>query len=127
MRFAAHGNVTPETIAALKAAGHHVHALSELTSDEISDPAALAPVDLLAALVRKQWQLITTDGALVHTIFENKLEFPRGLIVHIQTEDPADHPAAIARLFERYSRLTPKRMYILTASRVKIRQLPGLD
>jgi hypothetical protein len=32
---------------------------------------------------------------------------------------------AITRLFERYKRLTPGRLYTVTGSRVKIRQLPA--
>ena len=50
-----------------------------------------------------------------------------GVIVLVldDPESPRDQGRAIERLFERYQRLTPGRLYTVTASRVKIRQLPG--
>lgn len=120
MQFLVDGNVTSEAVAALKKEGHTTHTL-----EEISDLPHGNATELLAALVKKQWHLVTTDNAMVHEIFEHKLIFPAGLIVFLQTAESGDYAAGIGRLFERYKRLIPKRLYTITASRVKIRQLPG--
>lgn len=129
MRFFLLGTITPEGQAALIKHEHHVHSALDLSA-ETDAPNALAdnPAELLKVLAKKQWQLFTTDSDLVHRIYEDKIEFPGGIIVHM-LDDPAvlhDQASAVDRLFERYKRLTPRRMYTITPSRVKIRQLPGL-
>ena len=129
MRFFLHGTITPEGQAALIKHEHAVHTALEL-SDLTDAPSALAdnPAELLKVLAKKQWHLFTTDADLVHRIYEEKLEFPAGIIV-LMIDDPAvlnDQAPAIDRLFERYKRLTPRRLYTITPSRVKIRQLPGI-
>jgi len=62
----------------------------------------------------------------VRDVYEKKIQFG-GVIVQILDEITAAKAQAdaIERLFERYKRLTPKRLYTVTANRVKIRQLPG--
>lgn len=135
MRFVIHGGVTPEIASALQRHGHKAHAAVELLDDQAPavDPAAaggaaapaLEPAALLAALARHQWFLLTADAALVHHIFEEKLEYNGIVVLLIDAPDAAAQAAAIDRLFERYKRLTPKRLYTVTRNRVKIRQLPG--
>jgi hypothetical protein len=129
MRFFLHGNVTPEVIAALQRHGHAVHQTPELAPDTDAPETVLAdPQALLKILAQRQWQLFTTDGDFVHRLYDAKVAFPGGLIV-LLLEDAAaaqDQGPAIDRLFARYKRLTPKRLYTITPSRVKIRQLPGL-
>ena len=127
MQFLIHGPVHPEVQAALAGRRHACHAMPELTA-ETDAPAEMAddPAVLLKTLEKRQWNLVTADSGLVHAIYEQKVPFG-GVIVHI-LDDPAvvqDQGAAIGRLFERYKRLTPRRLYTVTASRVKIRQLPG--
>ncbi len=128
MRFCIHGPVHPEAQTALRQHKHATHSLLELSADtdaptEVADDPAL----LLPLLEKRQWNLLTADNDFVRAIYDKKVTFA-GIIVHI-LDDPAvlhDQGQAIERLFERYSRLTPRRLYTVTPSRVKIRQLPGL-
>ena len=133
MRFVTHGGITPETASALERHGHKTHAAAELLDAPPSESAeapgaaepSLEPAALLAALARHQWFLLTADAALVHCMFEEKLIYPGIIVLLIDAPDAAAQSAAIDRLFERYKRLTPKRLYTVTRNRVKIRQLPG--
>jgi hypothetical protein len=87
---------------------------------------------LFPLLEIKQWQLLTTDTDLVQQVYEQKIDFPGIIVLLLESrasaDDPnpiASQPQAIDRLFERYPRLTPRRLYTVTPNRVKIRQLPG--
>lgn len=125
MRFLLHGTVTPEASAALIRHEHACHASSELAADAAPETAD-DRLALFQQLARKQWNLLTTDSALIRDLYERKLAFP-GIIVMIlqDAEGPQDQGKAVDRLFDRYKRLTPGRMYTITPNRVKIRQLPG--
>jgi hypothetical protein len=127
MRFLVHGAIHPDAQAALVKQGHACHALLELSeATDAPNEAADKPSLLLPLLEKKQWNLVTTDAEFIHTLYEEKQKF-EGLIVLILDDagDLHDQGKAIDRLFERYPRLTAKRMYTVTPSRVKIRQLPG--
>ena len=117
MRFFLHGDIPHDVQAALGEAQHVCHTLLELAEgfDGTDDPGLLLPL-----LEKKQWQLITADAEFVRQLYERKIAFG-GVVV--QLLDASE--TAIPRLFERYPRLTARRMYIVTRSRVKIRQLPG--
>ena len=66
------------------------------------------------------------DGALVETVFAPEAPPFGRSIVYLQLEGgDVEQDDAVDRLFERYKRLTPGRLYTVTGSRVKIRQLPG--
>jgi hypothetical protein len=129
MRFLVYGAVHPEGQDALVKHEHACHALLELSGDLAAaggEEAAGKPAVLLPLLEKKQWNLVTTETEFVRAVYEEKVVF-KGVIVLI-LDDPAvlhDQGAAIERLFERYKRLTPGRLYTVTPSRVKIRQLPG--
>jgi hypothetical protein len=126
MHFLLHGSLPPTLSAALVQKDQTPHTLAELAAKPAAppDPAALAdPAVLLPLLDITQWHLLTTDAAFVRGLYEKKLLF-RGIIV-LLLPDPADNPLPIPRLFERYKRLTPGRLYTITPNRVKIRQLPG--
>lgn len=130
MQFFVHGAVSPDAIDALRQHEQQVHTALELSA-ETDAPAALEdnPRELLKFLQKKQWHLFTTDTGLIHQIYEEKIEFPGGIIV-LMLDNPDvlnDQGAAVERLFERYKRLTVKRLYTITASKIKIRQLPGLE
>jgi hypothetical protein len=129
MRFLIHGAVHSDARAALVKHEHACHELLELSGEtEFPTVAADDPVQLLPLLEKKQWNLLTTDGEFLHALYEKKPAF-NGVIVYL-LDDPAvlhDQDKAIDRLFERYPRLTARRMYTITASRVKIRQLPGFS
>lgn len=123
MRFYLHGSLQADIETALQRHSHKVHKGDELTAD--SDPVDItSPRDLLARLVEKQWHLVTVDGDFLRRMYEEKVEFPGGIIIHLLSPEATGE--AIDRLFERYPRLTSKRLYTITPSRVKIRQLPGL-
>ena len=129
MRFLIHGAVRLEAPAAMAKRAHTCHALPELVADaeaSVLEAAALDPAVLLPLLEKRQWNLLTTEAALVRALYEKKVSFS-GVIVLVldDPESPRDQGRAIERLFDRYQRLTPGRLYTVTASRVKIRQLPG--
>lgn len=130
MQFFVHGAVSPDAQEALRKHEQAVHTALELSADTDA-PAELEdnPRELFKLLQQKQWHLFTTDADLIHQIYEDKIEFPGGIIVFMLDNPDVlnDQGAAVDRLFERYKRLTPKRLYTITASKIKIRQLPGME
>jgi len=113
MRFVLHGEISEEVRAALIAAGHGCYALEEVPEDV---------AELLGELGKRQWDLMTVDGEFVRQIYERKVAFG-GVVVQIL----GGAENVVERLFERYPRLTGRRLYMVTRSRVKIRQLPGAN
>jgi len=88
-------------------------------------PPAASPAVVLEAAHKGQFDLLTTDAALVEAAFQTPTPFIR-TIVYLQLEGgDVEQDDAIDRLFARYKRLTPGRLYTVTASRVKVRQLPS--
>ena len=121
MRWLLHKNLTPAVGAALVARDDVPRPLDE---------AGVAPdataADVLRAAQLQQLDVITADASLPLAIFEEKLTFNRS-VVYLQLEGgEVEQDDAIDRLFARYPRLTPGRLYTVTGSRVKIRQLPGV-
>jgi hypothetical protein len=119
MRFYTHGKIYPEAAEALKK-----HEQATQTADDL-DAKNDDPAELLPALQKRQWELLTTDAAFIHELYEQKTLFGGVIVFLLEAENGAQQAAAIDRLFERYRRLTPRRLYTVTPSRVKIRQLPG--
>ena len=120
MRWVLHGNLTPAVADALKRHGDQPHALAELNL-----PEDAGPFQLFKTAQSKQLDVLTADHALVDAIFEDKIYFNR-VVVFLQLEGgDVEQDDAIDRLYERYKRLTPGRLYTVTGSRVKVRQLPG--
>jgi hypothetical protein len=120
MQWLLHGPMTSAVANALLRHGHRVHAEEELKLDP---GAGLA--DVLAASQAKQWDIVTRDAAITAAVFEAKVAFNR-TIVFLQLEGgDVEQDDAIDRLFDRYKRLSPRRLYTVTGTRVKIRQLPG--
>jgi len=105
---------------ALKRHKHQIHETAEL---ELK--ADTLPSDILKAAQRKQWDILTTDATLAEAPFAEKEPFNRTIVhLHLQGGN-VEQNDAIDRLFERYKRLSPRRLYTVTPTRVKIRQLPG--
>ena len=124
MRFLIHGAIHADAQKALLKHEHHCHTLPADTDAAVAE----APAELCKLLAKQQWNLLTTDSDFVARLYEEHVNFA-GVIV-LLLDDPAvlnDQPAAIDRLFERYHRLSSWRLYTVTASRVKIRQLPGAN
>jgi hypothetical protein len=115
-----HGPMTSAVAEALVRHGHVAKTMSDLNL-----PPEASVEDVLKIASAAQLDIVTTDGALVAAPFELGIAFPRS-IVYLQLEGgDVEQDDAIDRLFERYKRLTPGRLYTVTGSRVKIRQLPG--
>ena len=120
MRWVLHGNLTPAVAEALKRHGDQAHPLSALA---LKDGAG--PFELMKTAQSMQLDVLTADHALIDAIFENKIYFNR-VVVFLQLEGgDVEQDDAIDRLYARYKRLTPGRLYTVTGSRVKVRQLPG--
>ena len=120
MRWVLHGNLSPAVSEALVRHEQKPVALAEL---------GLAPdagaFDVFKTAQSKQLDVFTADAALVNAIFDEKIYFNR-VVVFLQLEGgEVEQDDAVDRLFERYKRLTPGRLYTVTGSRVKVRQLPG--
>ncbi len=82
--------------------------------------------DVLKAAQKAQLDLLTTDARLVDAIFAPEAPRFGRSAVYLQLEGgDVEQDDAVERLFERYKRLTPGRLYTVTGTRVKIRQLPG--
>jgi hypothetical protein len=120
MRWLLHGPMTSAVADALRRHGDQAS-----TMLEAGLPPEISPADVLMAAQRAQLDLLTTDGAMAEAPFLLEQPFGRS-IVYLQLEGgDVEQDDAIDRLFDRYKRLTPGRLYTVTGSRVKIRQLPG--
>jgi len=109
MQFLIHAS-PPVVALALARHDHKVHPYTEGDAIQIAR--------------EKQWDIITTDAAVALAPFGGGKPFGR-CIVHLQLSGgDAEMDDAVERLFARYPRLSPGRLYTVTASRVKIRQLP---
>ncbi len=122
MRLLLYGNLTPAVADALRARGDTVRQPSDvgLSNESLAD-------DVLKASHKDQADVLTTDALLATALFdrEEPLKFNRS-IVYFQLEGgDVEQDDAVTRLFIRYKRLTPGRLYTVTASRVKVRQLPS--
>jgi hypothetical protein len=121
MRWLLHGNLTPAVADALRQRG-----------DTPVDPATVGVApdmpssDVLKAAHKAQLDVMTGDAKLAEAPFADEAPRFGRSIVYFQLEGgDVEQDDAVTRLFERYKRLTPGRLYTVTGSRVKIRQLPG--
>lgn len=123
MRLLLHGNLTPAVAEALRTRGDTVRQPSD-----VDVPPDAPADDVLKAAQKDQAEVLTTDPALAGALFDRESPAPRfdRSIVFFQLEGgDVEQDDAVTRLFERYKRLTPGRLYTVTANRVKVRQLPG--
>ena len=120
MQWLLYGEMTKAVADALVRHGHHVHAAEELG---LAANAGLG--DVLKAAEQKQWDILTTNSALASAAFEDRSAFGRSMVFLQLEGGDVEQDDAIDRLFERYKWLSPRRLYTVTGSRVKIRQLPG--
>ncbi len=118
MKLVLHGEVESAVAEALQRHGHEPHAQAEL------ELATQDYVNFLRAAQSKQWDVLTADDKLVDAIYAKKIWFNRSIIFLQLPGGAVEQDDAIDRLFTRYKRLTPERMYTVTETRVKIRQLP---
>jgi hypothetical protein len=121
MRWLLHGNLTPAVADALRQRG-----------DTPVEPSAVgvtpesSHADVLKAAHKAQLDVMTPDAKLAETPFAEEAPAFGRSIVYLQLEGgDVEQDDAVTRLFDRYKRLTPGRLYTVTGSRVKIRQLPS--
>ncbi len=120
MQWLLYGSMTSAVADALVRHGHKVH-----QADELKLEAGTALPDILEAAEVKQWDILTTDKEMAAAPFEHQRPFNRTMVfLQLEGQD-VEQDDAVDRLFERYKRLSPRRLYTVTGSRVKIRQLPG--
>jgi hypothetical protein len=119
MRFLLHGSLAPALTGTLRRHEHQAKTSAEAGIDTAD------PVAFLQAAHKQQFDIVTGDPRLVETAYEQKAPFARS-IVFLQLEGgDVEQDHAIDRLFARYKRLSPGRLYTVTATRVKVRQLPS--
>jgi hypothetical protein len=118
VRFLLHGNLAPAVTEALRRHEHKPVTVAEAGID------TLDPAELLDQAAEKQLDVFTADAALAGTPFEHRIPFKRVIVFLQLSGGDVEQDDAIDRLFARYKRLTPGRLYTVTETRVKIRQLP---
>ena len=120
MQWLLHGPMTTAVADALRRHEDKPHDLAEVGLPPEADVG-----DVLKAAQARQWDLLTTDARMAAAPFEVSQPFSRS-IVFLQLEGgDVEQDDAIDRLFARYKRLSPGRLYTVTGSRVKVRQLPS--
>ena len=120
MRWLLHGKLTGAVDAALKRHGQDTRTGADVGLAEDSD------IQTLFQTARKsQLEILTAASDVALAPFGQHLPFFDRTVVLLEVDDgEIEQDDAIDRLFERYKRLSPGRLYTVTGSRVKIRQLP---
>ena len=120
MRWLLHGTLTPAVTEALVRHGHTAFPMAELGT-----PDSATSGEIVRAAQAKNWDIVTNAAELVNGVFDEAIWFNRSIVfLQLQGGD-VEQDDAIDRLFKRYKRLTPGRLYTVTETRVKIRQLPS--
>ena len=119
MQWLLHGTVTEAAVEALRRHEHRTHSMSELGGSSDDHRA------ILKAAQAKQWDVLTNDALLVAAVYDQEIWFKRCIVFLQLAGEDVEQDDAIDRLFQRYKRLSPGRLYTVTESRVKVRQLPG--
>jgi hypothetical protein len=120
MRWLLHGKLTNAVSEALK---RHEHEVRDLPSVGLSAESETSAV--LEAAKKEQLDLLTADPAMAKAPFDQDFWFNRSIVFLQLTGGDVEQDDAVDRLFARYKRLTPGRLYTVTETRVKVRQLPG--
>jgi hypothetical protein len=101
----------------------HEHIAS--TPAEVGIDESATPEEVLAAAHQKQLDVLTDRADIANVLFEKPTKFIRTLVYLQLKGGEVEQDDAIDRLFTRYKRLATGRLYTVTETRVKIRQLPG--
>lgn len=121
MNWLVYGNLTPAVADALTRHKQKVQLAADIG---LADDAS--PAEVLEAARVAQLEVITADDAIAHAPYaEEAARFGRTIVYLLVDGQDVEQDDAIDRLFARYKRLSAGRLYTVTASRVKIRQLPG--
>ena len=120
MRFLLIGNLTPAVADAVARHGH------QALDPKSLDLAADSPRDqILKGAEKAQLDIITADPQLADAPYQLDYYFHRSIVFLQLAGGEVEQDDAIDRLFERYKSPKPRRLYTVTETRVKIRQLPG--
>ena len=120
MKWLLHGNLTPVVGDALK---RHEQDVPEAASLGLTE--GLDAAHILELARKHQCEVLTADAAMAQAPFALDLWFNRSMVYLQCPQGEEEQDNAIDRLFERYKRLTPGRLYTVTGSKVKVRQLPA--
>jgi hypothetical protein len=120
MRWLLHGTMSSSVADALVRHGHSAKNMLELGLPPETDPATV-----LKTADAAQLDILTTDASLSSAAFLMDIWIKRSMVYLQLDGGDVEQDDAVDRLFSRYSRLTPGRLYTVTGSRVKVRQLPG--
>lgn len=119
MRWLLHGKLAPAVAEAMKR-----HEQEVRTPADVELPLDALPADVFEVARKAQLDILTADAGLAQAPFESPARFSRTLVFLNVEAGEVEQDDAIDRLFQRYKRLSPGRLYTVTGSRVKIRQLP---
>ena len=119
MRWLLHGNLAPAVAEAMKRHEQEVRTLGDVGLGE-----GALPAEVFEVARKAQLDILTADVALAQAPFESPVRFGRTIVL-LSVEGDVEQDDAVDRLFKRYKRLSPGRLYTVTGSRVKVRQTPG--
>jgi len=111
------------TSAVAEALVRHGHSAQNMT--ELGLPPEADPAVVLKTADAAQLDILTTDASLSAAVFAMDIWLKRSMVYLQLDGGDVEQDDAVDRLFTRYERLTPGRLYTVTGSRVKVRQLPG--
>src|SRR5687768_14503482 len=120
MRWLLHG---PMTAAVREALVRHGDQAKDMAEVELPPEADVA--DVFRVATKAQLDVMTTDAALAEAPFLAGVPFARTIVLLNVAGGDVEQDDAVDRLYARYKRLSPGRLYTVTESRVKVRQLPG--
>lgn len=101
------------------------HGHTAVSAEEAGVSAEATPGEVLAAAHQKQLDVFTDRADLAQELFERPMKFVRTIVWVQLGGGDVEQDDAVDRLFARYKRLSVGRLYTLTETRVKVRQLPG--
>ena len=114
-------NLAASVSAAVVRHGHSAVSPAEAEMPEPTDPA-----DVLAFAHQKQLDVLTDRDDLVEAAFKDGApRFVRTLVYLQLAGGEVEQDDAVDRLFARYARMSTGRLYTVTETRVKVRQLPA--
>lgn len=99
------------------------HGQTAVLPESLELAADAEPDAVLAAATKAQLELLTADPALARAALGGGARFGRSVVLLSVGDGEVEQDDAIDRLFARYKRLSAKRLYTVTPTRVKIRQL----
>lgn len=120
MRWLMHGNLASAVGEALRRHGHEVRPWADCGLNADAPKA-----EVVRWAQKEQLDLITDDAACAGVPFEDRIVFGRCIVYLRVPQVEVEQDDAVDRFFRRYPRPSPGRLYTVTGSRVKVRQLPG--